>query len=138
MGSHNAFTCGEQPGDYARFCRIGCNTLITSGHYLDVIGGFELGDRSWIAGYGTQVWTHGIGVTDREVRIGPDCYIGSAARFAPGARIGSCCLVALGAVVAGKFGDKLVLGGVPARVLVENHDWRERRQRTTAEPQVAP
>ncbi len=132
IGSRNAFTCGDERGDYGRYCRIGRDTLITSGHYIDVLGGFELGDRSWIAGYASQVWTHGIGVVDRAVHIGTDCYIGSAARFAPGSRIGNVCLVALGSVVANKFGDNLLLGGVPARVLAENHDWRERYMRGSA------
>lgn len=125
IGSQNAFVCGAL--DYARTCVIGRETLITSGHYFDVVGGFALGDRSWIAGYGSQFWTHGAGAEDRTVVIGTDCYIGSAVRFAPGTLLGNNCLVALGSVVTQKFpADNLMLAGVPARVIRENYDWHER------------
>jgi acetyltransferase-like isoleucine patch superfamily enzyme len=137
IGSHNAFTCGDDAGDYARLCRIGRDARIMSGHYIDVVGGFEFGARSWLAGYGTQVWTHGVGTRDRTVRIGADCYIGSAARFAPGAQLGDCCLVALASVVGKKFGDQVLVGGVPARVIAEHYDWRERIQKPASAPQTS-
>ena len=134
--NRNTFSCGfwtlqEQYRDknYARFLQIGANTLITSNHYFDVAGSFVMGEGSWIAGIGSQFWTHGAGVTDRNVEIGSDCYIGSAARFAPGSGIGDSVIVAMGSVVTKKFKiSKAMIGGVPASVLKKDFDWRSEEQ----------
>jgi acetyltransferase-like isoleucine patch superfamily enzyme len=128
----NTFSCGfwtiqEQyrDKDYARSLQIGANTLITTGHYFDVAGSFVLGDGSWIAGMGSQFWTHGAGVTDRDIRIGRDCYLGSAVRFAPGSGVGNHVIVAMGSVVTKKFElSKAMIGGVPAKVLKKDYDWK--------------
>jgi acetyltransferase-like isoleucine patch superfamily enzyme len=132
IGDRNTFSCGfwtiqEQYQDkkYARFLQVGANTLITSGHYFDVAGLFDLGDGSWIAGIGSQFWTHGAGVTDRDVRIGRDCYLGSAVRFAPGSSVGDNVIVAMGSVVTKKFDiSKAMIGGVPATILKKDYDWK--------------
>jgi acetyltransferase-like isoleucine patch superfamily enzyme len=132
IGDRNTFSCGfwttqEQyrSKHYARSLQIGANTLITSGHYFDVAGSFILGEGSWVAGIGSQFWTHGAGVTDRDIQIGPDCYLGSAVRFAPGAGIGEHVIVAMGSVVTRKFDiSKAMLGGVPATVLKKDYDWK--------------
>jgi acetyltransferase-like isoleucine patch superfamily enzyme len=132
---HNTFACGlwtmqEQYRDknYARSLQIGTNTLITSRHHFDVAGSFVLGDGSWIAGIGSQFWTHGAGVTDRDIRIGRDCYIGSAVRFAPGSVMGDNVIVAMGSVVTKKFDvNKAMIGGVPASVLKKDYDWRSEK-----------
>lgn len=57
------------------------------------------------------------GVTHQGVAIGNDCWIGSGAVFLDGARVGDGCVVAANAVVAGKFPDQVVIGGVPAKVI---------------------
>ena len=111
--------------NYTRTLEIGADTLITSGHHFDVAGKFKLGDRSWIAGIGSQFWTHGVGVLDRNIEIGSDCYLGSAVRFAPGAAIANNVLVAMGSVVSGKIdASNALIGGVPAKVLRKNYDWK--------------
>ena len=130
--NRNTFSCGfwtmqEQFKDknYARSLQIGTNTLITSNHYFDVSGSFTLGDNSWIAGIGSQFWTHGAGVTDRNIQVGRDCYLGSAVRFAPGSAVGDNVIVAMGSVVTKKFDIiNAMIGGVPAAVLKKDYDWR--------------
>jgi acetyltransferase-like isoleucine patch superfamily enzyme len=131
IGNRNTFSCGfwttqkqYQEKNYARELQIGANTLITSGHYFDVAGSFFLGEGSWIAGIGSQFWTHGVGVQDRDIRIGRDCYLGSAVRFAPGAVIGDNVLVAMGSVVAEKIaGSSVMVAGVPAKIIKSDYDW---------------
>ncbi|HNQ94895.1 MAG TPA: hypothetical protein PKK96_09110 [Anaerolineales bacterium] len=133
IGNRNVFSCGywvlredNKAMNYARTLDVGADTLITSGHHFDVAGEFKLGDRSWVAGIGSQFWTHGVGVRDRDIEIGSDCYLGSAVRFAPGSSIGDNVLVAMGSVVSGKLDvSNALVGGVPAKVLKENYDWKK-------------
>jgi acetyltransferase-like isoleucine patch superfamily enzyme len=132
LGNFNIFTCGfwtvqeeNRNKSYARYLKIGANTLITSGLYADVAGSFVLGDGTWVGAMGSQFWTHGAGVTDRDILIGRDCYIGSAVRFAPGSSVGDNVIVAIGSVVTKKFNiSKAMIGGVPAKVLKQDYDWK--------------
>ena len=132
IGMKNTFECGQwaleerfAESGYLRYCKIGNRALITFGHYIDTIGGFEIKEKSWIAGRDSQFWTHGAGVADRSVMIGSDCYIGSAVRFAPGSGVGSRCLVGMCSVVTKRFEeDRLFIGGFPARIIRSNFDWK--------------
>ena len=110
---------------YLLECEIGNDCLITSKHIFDVVGGFKLGERSWIAGSSSQFWTHGAGI-NKPIVIRKDCYVGSAVRFAPGVEIGDNCLVALGSVVTGQFQhNNLMIAGVPAKVVKKDYDWHD-------------
>lgn len=132
IGSRNTFACGDLA--YERFCRIGPHTLITSGHFFDVVGGFTLSEFAWIAGFGSQFWTHGLGTTERSVTIGSNTYVGSAVRFAPGAAVGENCVVAMGSVVTGPIMESdALIGGVPARILRDNSEWRDQLPRQAAQ-----
>jgi acetyltransferase-like isoleucine patch superfamily enzyme len=134
IGNSNIFSCGfwtkedqYRDGNFKRHLIIGNNTLITRGHYFDLAGSFFLGDNSWIAGYGSQFWTHGAGIADRDIKIGRGCYIGSAVRFAPGSSIGNFVLVGMGSVVLRKINiDNAVIAGVPATIKKENYNWRKK------------
>jgi acetyltransferase-like isoleucine patch superfamily enzyme len=57
------------------------------------------------------------GMETRPVRIGKNCCVGSKVTFVAGAELGDDVTVAANAVVAGKFGDGVTIGGVPAHVL---------------------
>jgi acetyltransferase-like isoleucine patch superfamily enzyme len=132
IGNRNTFSCGfwtlreeNRNKNYARSLQIDANTLITSEHYFDLAGSFVLGEGSWIAGMGSQFWTHGAGVTDRDIQIGRDCYLGSAVRFAPGSGVGDHVIVAMGSVVTKRFKlSKAMIGGVPATILKKDYDWK--------------
>jgi acetyltransferase-like isoleucine patch superfamily enzyme len=134
IGNRNEFICGywtlrEEYKDarYARRLEICEGALITSSHYFDLSGSLVLGERSWIAGIDSQFWTHGAGVKERDIRIGSDCYIGSAVRFSPGSSIGDHVIVAMGSVVSGALSENNALvGGVPARVLKTDYNWKEK------------
>jgi len=134
IGDQNTFACGNwvlreeyRDSNYSRSLEIGVDTLITSRHYFDVAGTVAIGERSWIAGIGSQFWTHGVGVVDRNIEIGRDCYLGSAVRFAPGSSVGNNVLVAMGSVVSSVIPvDNALVGGVPAKVLQESYDWKSK------------
>jgi acetyltransferase-like isoleucine patch superfamily enzyme len=137
IGNRNEFVCGywvlrEEYKDahYLRSLEVCKDALITSRHYFDLSGLLVLGERSWIAGIDSQFWTHGAGVQDRDIRIGSDCYIGSAVRFSPGSSIGDQVVVAMGSVVGGVLPENnALIGGVPAKVLKTDYNWKEKHAR---------
>lgn len=56
-------------------------------------------------------------VPSREIKIGKNCFIGCNAIILKGTILGDGCVVGAGAVVAGKFEEKCVIAGNPARVI---------------------
>jgi acetyltransferase-like isoleucine patch superfamily enzyme len=135
IGPQNTFFCGSWAleGEYAtmesaRTCTIGSRSMITRGHFIDVAGGFHLGNGSWIAGYASQFWTHGAEASGQIVSIviGDGNYIGSAVRFAPGSGIADRTIVGLGSVVTKRFTQSdVMIAGVPARVIKEGYYFRD-------------
>lgn len=103
---------------YTPFFLMGDRTLVLNSHFFDVYGRLTIGNDSWIAGNGSQFWTHGLSVTDRDITIGEKNYIGSAVRFAPGTSVQNRNVVALGSVVLGRIeaSDSLISGD-PAKVV---------------------
>jgi len=99
---------------------IGQNSSVRRLHYIDVSGGFGMGDNSIIAGRGSIFFTHGLSpeVFDvvAPIQIGNWCYIGAAARFSPGSGVSDGTFVGLGSVVT-KCHDTpyVLLAGVPAK-----------------------
>jgi acetyltransferase-like isoleucine patch superfamily enzyme len=113
---------------YNRYLQIGANTLITSQHHFDVVGSFVIGNHSWIAGCGSQFWTHGAGAHERNISIGERCYIGSAVRFALGSSVGNNNIVGLGSVVTTKLNtENAIIAGQPSKIVKENYDWKTQR-----------
>ncbi len=131
IGASNMFRCGDWTVEaafsehgYRRSLTIQKGCLITTGHFFDVAGALTVGKGTWIAGRGSQFWTHGAGVRDRDISIGEDCYVSSATLFAPGSSIGNRVLVAMGSVVTRPIaGDRQLVGGTPAAVIREDYDW---------------
>ena len=64
---------------YARTMRLGRDCLVTDDHLFDCAGLVEIGEGTWFAGSGSQVWTHGVGIAERDVVVGarPDLSLGS-------------------------------------------------------------
>lgn len=132
IGNHNTFTCGSwtktagnKGTHYERALQVGADVLITSNHFFDIAGSLNVGRGSWIAGQGSQFWTHGAGASDRNISIGESCYIGSAVRFAPGSGVGDNVIVGLGSVVTNRIeASSAMIAGVPARVIRENYHWK--------------
>jgi len=59
------------------------------------------------------------GVTRIGISIGEDCWIGAKVTFLDGSSVGKGCVVAAGSVVNRVFPDRVLIGGVPAKVLRE-------------------
>lgn len=55
----------------------------------------------------------------RPITIGDNCWIGGNVTIIGGVTLGDNVVVAAGATVTKSFGDNVVIGGVPARVLRE-------------------
>ncbi len=55
----------------------------------------------------------------KPITIGDNCWIGGHATINPGVTLGNNVVVASGAVVTKSFGDNVVIGGNPARVIKE-------------------
>ena len=130
IGHRNEFSCEAwvlksefKKSGYRRSLLVGDEVLITSDHFFDIAGEVSVGARSWFAGRATQVWSHGAGVEDRNVKVGSDCYVGSASRIAPGAEVADHTVMAMGAVVVKKHCiENVLLGGVPAKEVKLNYD----------------
>jgi len=132
IGPFNEFDCGYWTLDqrysgagYERYLEIGEEAVISTRHHFDIAGALVVGSQTWIAGRGSQFWTHGAGVKNRDIHIGRNCYIASAVRFAPGAVVKDDCLVGIGSVVVGVIKEThALIAGVPAKVLKRNYDWK--------------
>lgn len=104
--------------NYTPRLHIGQRALVLNDHFFDIYGLLAIGDGTWIAGYGSQFWTHGLSVTDRDIVIGNENYLGSAVRFAPGTSIGDRNIIALGSVVLSKIeANDSLISGFPAKAI---------------------
>lgn len=55
----------------------------------------------------------------KKITIGDNCWIGGHTTINPGVQLGENVVVASGAVVTKSFGDNVVIGGNPARIIKE-------------------
>lgn len=100
---------------YATRLELGADCLVNDAHYFDLHGRIAVGDGTWIAGRGSQFWTHGVSVADRDIAIGSGCFVGSAVRFAPGSGVGDGNIVGIGSVVVGRIDARdALVSGFPA------------------------
>lgn len=101
---------------------LGTGVFVASGHWLDFTDKITVGDNTIIGGRNSSLWTHNRQRT-RSISIGCNCYLGSEIRMAPGVQLPSCCIVALGSVLMGKFDNpEVLIGGNPAKVMRNLND----------------
>ena len=73
----------------------------------------------------------------RDITIGPHVWVGANAAILAGTEIGEGSVVALGAIVRGRFPNNCIIGGVPARILRRDIAW-ERPHTSLREPFYKP
>jgi carbonic anhydrase/acetyltransferase-like protein (isoleucine patch superfamily) len=96
---------------------VGPGTVITSGQRIDFTDKVTVGKNVIIGGRNSSLWTHNRQET-APIEIGDFCYLGSEVRLAPGAKLPSECLLAIGAVLAGEIKEpRSLVAGVPAKVV---------------------
>jgi acetyltransferase-like isoleucine patch superfamily enzyme len=125
IGRWNTFDCAITAGlrskahmHYARKLTIGDDCLIHEYHYFDLYGEITIGSGTWIAGRGSQFWTHGASVVNRDIHIGKNSYIGSACLFSPNSGLGNRVVLGMGSVVTKHMSDDdVVIAGVPAKII---------------------
>jgi len=108
--------------------KLGYNTMIADECFISVATSLTIG-RDCLFARGTQIIDDdGHQIDNRNTKlpivIGDHVWVGSRVTLLKGTDLGAGCVVAAGAVVAGKFPPNCLIGGVPARVLRENIHWK--------------
>ncbi|MBD0831208.1 acyltransferase [Aestuariibaculum sp. TT11] len=106
-----------------RKIKIGLNSAINRGCYLDGRGGLDIGDNVSISpGVQLITATHDVNSPDfkyitKEIKIEKHVWIGTNAIIMPGITLGEGVVVAAGAVVTKSVEPYHIVGGVPAKVI---------------------
>lgn len=116
------------------YCDYGCNIYVGSNFFANYdcvildCAEVRFGDNCLLGPQvGIYTATHPLDPIERasglesakSIHIGNDCWIGGHATINPGVTLGNNVVVASGSVVTKSFGDNLVIGGNPARVIRE-------------------
>lgn len=71
---------------------------------------------------------HGNRINHAEsVKIGDHVWLGEGCKVLKGVTLGNHVVVSTGAIVTKSFGDNLLIGGVPAKILKDNITWDSKR-----------
>jgi len=112
--------------DYGENIHVGDNFYANFGCVILDVAEVRIGKNCFIAPQvGIYTATHPINPQDRvngleyaqSIEIGDNCWIGGHATINPGVKLGHNVVVASGAVVTKSFGDNVVIGGDPAKVI---------------------
>jgi acetyltransferase-like isoleucine patch superfamily enzyme len=116
---------------------IGRNCRIASRHFGSEPYLVTVGDHVQIT-HGVKLYTHGGGWVLRlkqpnfdcfgKISIGNNVYIGNHALIMPGVSIGNDVIIGAGSVVTKSFGDGVIIGGNPAKVIGSITDYSAKMQ----------
>lgn len=113
-------------------CDYGCNIHVGNNFFANYncvvldVAEVRIGENCFIGPQvGIYTATHPVQAKERylglglgkPVTIGNNCWIGGNAVINPGVTLGNNVVVASGAVVVKSFGDNVIIGGNPAKVL---------------------
>lgn len=117
--------------DYGRNIHVGTNFFANYNCVILDVTEVRIGKNCFIGPQvGIYTATHPVEASARyngfgigkPVTIGDNCWIGGQAVINPGVTLGNNVVIASGAVVTKCFGDNVIIGGNPARVLKEIED----------------
>jgi acetyltransferase-like isoleucine patch superfamily enzyme len=109
---------------------LGKNSRVINNHIIDLWNDVSIGADSWIAGSGSQLWTHGSLSTKLNkklsIKIEDNVYISSNVLISAGVHIESINLIGLGSVVTRSItsSNNIVIGN-PSEIVKSDIDWRE-------------
>lgn len=105
----NNFGCGEN-------CFFGCAGGIEIGN--DVIMGQNVRFHSENHNFtDTDILIRLQGVTNKGIKIGDNCWIGSGVVFLDGVQVGNGCVIGANTLVNKDIPDNVVVGGIPAKII---------------------
>lgn len=128
LGSTGAAIYIEPPFhcDYGKNIHVGDNFYANFSCVILDVAPINIGKNCFIAPQvGIYTATHPLSPQERTagtelgkaITIGDNCWIGGHATINPGVTLGHNVVVASGAVVTKSFGDNVLIGGNPARIL---------------------
>ena len=128
IGDYSILKVSGSLTDLGLSITIGNNVGLSEFSYIGGAGGVVIGDNVIAGQYlsihpENHIFTdintliRNQSVTRKGILIGNNCWIGAKVTFLDGSRVGNNCVIAAGSVVNKEFGDNLVIGGVPARIL---------------------
>lgn len=146
VGNRNVVTRARGGVSYgpARF-RLGSYSKITSGHMIDCMRSVSFGERSILAGKGSQLWTHGYVHTpsdrsrarvDGGISVGDDVFIGSMCCVSPGIRIHNAVTIGSLSSVARPIDEAGLYVSAPLRRLATTPEERLGRLERVEEPDL--
>lgn len=130
IGKDSIIECTGSIRQVGKGLKIGNNTSFGNECFFGAAGGIEIGND--VIG-GQLIRFHSEnhnfkshdklireqGVVHKGIKVGNNCWIGSGVVFLDGSGIGDGCVVAANSVVTKQFGNNIIIGGTPARVLKE-------------------
>jgi acetyltransferase-like isoleucine patch superfamily enzyme len=131
IGPHVSLSAGMVPGQQMvtdPVVNIGDRCMIGRGSHIVGHFSIEIGDDVYTGPYiyvtdqnhgyeDPDEPVHSQMPTDKPVRIGSGCWLGTGAVILPGTTLGRNVVVGAGSVVRGSFPDHCVIAGVPAKVV---------------------
>ena len=112
VGHHSHLACTENGSKLT----IGGDSMLSS--YVQI----RTGDSHSILGVDGKRINQAMSVS-----IGDHCWLGEGSKIMKGVSLEGDNIVSTGAIVTRSFGKKLLLGGIPAKVLKDNVTWDKER-----------
>lgn len=128
IGAYSRLITSMTLGNLGKGITFEDNVAIGEFSCIGGAGGVHIGEGSIIGGYlSTHPENHvysdihtpirNQGVTRKGISIGKNCWLGAKVTILDGVDIGDNSIVAAGAVVTKSFGQNVIIGGVPAKIL---------------------
>ncbi len=128
IGSYSQIVVSTSLSAPCGFIKIGNNVGIGEYAYLGGAGGLDIGNDCIVGQYfSCHPQNHNYedvtvpfrlqGVTQKGIKIGNNCWIGSKVTVLDGVTIGDNCVIAAGSVVTKSIESNSVIAGVPAKII---------------------